>query len=50
MAALRKFLEDDKVSMNEKLSKAYPITPLNYAASMVGVLLSAVLKHTPERR
>ena len=50
VAALRKFLEDDKVSMNEKLSKAYPITPLNYAASMVGVLLSAVLKHTPERR
>ena len=50
VAALRKFLEDDKVSMNEKLSKSYPITPLNYAASMVGVLLSAVLKHTQERR
>ena len=50
VVALRKFLEDDKVSMNEKLSKAYPITPLNYAASMVGVLLSAVLKHAQERR
>ena len=49
VAALRKFLEDDKVNMNDKLSKAYPITPLNYAASMVGVLLSVFLKHAPER-